>query len=175
MDFSQVYTNHWPIVFHVCRKLMRNFHDAEDLAQTTFLRAWQAFARLQPGFVSAWLCRIATNGALDEFRRRGRQGEHVPLVELRETHDSQVTYERAFAFDPDFELLRNAEHDYQEASESAMHWISQLSQVDQQILDMAFFRSRTNREIANDLRLPLHTVKNHRYRALMHLRELARG
>lgn len=55
------------------RYLVRMVGDAEvarDLAQETFLSAWNAWPDSEPRHLSAWLYRIATNHALSHLRRR---------------------------------------------------------------------------------------------------------
>lgn len=49
---------------------------AEDVAQESFLQAYQRIATLgRPGAFRSWLYRIAINRAHDELRRRARKGE----------------------------------------------------------------------------------------------------
>jgi RNA polymerase sigma-70 factor (ECF subfamily) len=69
---------------YLCR-LVGDRHQAEDLAQDTFVKAYRALGRL-PGDanVRAWLYRIATNTALDCLRRR-RLISWLPLFE-RDNH-----------------------------------------------------------------------------------------
>lgn len=53
--------------------IVRNGHDAEDLAQEAFVRAYQNLGRFRPGEpFGPWIGRIVTNLALDVVRRRGR-------------------------------------------------------------------------------------------------------
>ena len=61
-------------VFSLLYRMVRDRELAEDLAQETFLKAWKALARFDPGRrFSSWIFKIAHNSALDELRRRRRQ------------------------------------------------------------------------------------------------------
>jgi RNA polymerase sigma-70 factor (ECF subfamily) len=67
-------------------RLLQSRADAEEVAQETFLRAWQRADTYVPrARVSTWLHRIAHNLALD--RLRGRRGRGAPL-ELDPERDS---------------------------------------------------------------------------------------
>ena len=71
-------------VYRIAYGLTRNAADADDLAQETFMRAYQAIGRFRAGEpLFPWLARIATNLAFSLFRRRRRRPETSiePLVE----------------------------------------------------------------------------------------------
>ena len=60
--FAELVGRHGPMVYNLALRLLNNPQAAEDMAQETFVRAWQAL----PGFraeaaFSTWLYRIATN------------------------------------------------------------------------------------------------------------------
>lgn len=70
--FSRLYTRLRPGLVLVAIGIVRDNAEAEDVAQWTFLQAWQRRASLRdPARLSAWLRRIATHRAL---RRAGRLG-----------------------------------------------------------------------------------------------------
>ncbi len=67
-------TAYQPVVFRAAYLILRDKSAAEDVAQETFLRAFRAAHRMDPGDgVRAWLYRIAVNTALNEVRRRKRE------------------------------------------------------------------------------------------------------
>jgi RNA polymerase sigma-70 factor (ECF subfamily) len=79
--FEAFYACHGPTIIRYLERLTGSYETAEDLAQETFLKVLRHWEDLdtaeRPG---AWLFRIATNTAYDEFRRRRRRAT-TPLTE----------------------------------------------------------------------------------------------
>jgi RNA polymerase sigma-70 factor (ECF subfamily) len=62
-------------LFAVCMRITRDAALAEDAVQEAFLKAWRHLADFDGrSALRTWLHRIAVNAALEQLRRRGRDG-----------------------------------------------------------------------------------------------------
>ena len=73
---------HLRALYGTAYRMTRNAHDAEDLVQETFLRAYRGFDRFEPGTnIRAWLFTILHRVRTDAFRRAGRSPQTVEMID----------------------------------------------------------------------------------------------
>lgn len=148
-------------IVNLAYRLVGDWETALDLAQDTFVRAYQALDTFDPTRrFSPWLYRIATNRCYDHLRQQGRW-ESVPLEEAVE---EEIWPPNEFG-DP----VRQAEqHDLGQVIEEA---IAGLPARYRAVVVLRYLEDMSYQEIAEALDLPMGTVKTHLYRARDLLRQ----
>lgn len=146
---------HQETVFRLAYLLLGDPDDAEDIAQETFLRAWNHIRRFDPTRpLRPWLLSIVTNLSRNRFRSAGRY-----LAALT----------RAFRNEPAPVTIEEKSSQHLEANEL---WkaVQTLSVPDQQIVYLRYFLDLSVHETAEVLQIPEGTVKSRLSRALERLR-----
>jgi RNA polymerase sigma-70 factor, ECF subfamily len=131
---------------------------SEDLAQETMLTVWRKADRFDPGRAGAstWIFTIARNKRIDRLRR-DRGGATAGLDVSDETEDCRSSEEFAIAA---------------ETAGQVRTAIAALPDNQAQIVRLSFFAEKPHAEIAQELGIPLGTVKSRARLALARLRGL---
>lgn len=157
--FGEIVRCYQRAIYRVAWGLTRNASDADDLAQETFVRAWQAIGRFRVGEpLYPWLSRIAVNQAYSLFRKRKRRPELAlePLMEAGQQWGVED--------DPADHASRNErEAQLQEA-------FAELSPEHQAVLVLRVVEDLSYEEIAKSLGVPAGTVMSRLSRARAELK-----
>jgi RNA polymerase sigma factor (sigma-70 family) len=145
-------------VYGVAMRIVNDQRLAEDVAQETFLRAWQRAEAFDPrrGTVVSWLLTIARNLAIDTVRlRRVVIVDPAELLARREPIGERGPEDLAL-LSTETERLRDA--------------LAELPPDQCRALVLAAFFGRTAREIAESESIPLGTAKTRIRTAMLRLR-----
>ena len=157
--FSELVRRYQRAVYRVAYALTRNPSDADDLAQETFVRAWQAIGRFRVGEpLHPWLARIATNLAFSLFRYRKRRPE-TPLEPLVEAGQH---------WGVDDDPAERVEQDERLAHMQAA--FADLKPEHQAVLALRVVEEQSYEEIATTLGVPVGTVMSRLSRARAELK-----
>jgi RNA polymerase sigma factor (sigma-70 family) len=78
-------------VYTLAYRLTGDRHEAEDVAQEAYLRAFRSMGGFrEDARFETWLYRIVTNAAMTQLRRKGRFG--VLITEQREQQTPELTW-----------------------------------------------------------------------------------
>ena len=143
-------------VYRVAHRILRNHDDAAEVAQYTFLRAYQGISRFDPGRpVFPWLYRIARNLSLNRIERTRR----------RETELSEFDTIASTLHGPEqIALLAQDERAVRCA-------VASLPEQFRTIIELNHFDECSYREIAEILDVPIGTVMSRLYHARRRLRQ----
>lgn len=65
-------------VFSVCQSLLKDYHDASDAAQETFIKVYKNVKRFKfDSSFQTYIIRIAINTCKDEFRKRAKNEQNI--------------------------------------------------------------------------------------------------
>lgn len=113
--FELLVTRHEHQILNYLHQLTRNRHDAEDLAQETFIKAYRAIHRYDASFAFAtWLFTIAKRTAYSHFRSAGRVEEH-PLDDQADPANPATLLEEKDESDSLWALARRLKQNQYEA------------------------------------------------------------
>jgi RNA polymerase sigma-70 factor (ECF subfamily) len=151
-----LYDRYAQLLFNLVIRVVRNRSDAEEVLQEVFLQAWRSAPRYDPsrGSPEAWLIMMARSRALDAVRvarRTPDRPDAEPPPEIAETMPDVAGAVEARA------LVTVALQD--------------LTSVQREVLELAFYEGLSQTDIATRTGTPLGTVKTRTRMALERLRQ----
>lgn len=158
-----LYERYSRVVFSFALRILGDRAAAEELLQEVFFRTWKQarhFSEIRGSFVT-WLLSITHNMAIDEIRKQNRRPRRAdsadPVLMLTNVVDEQASVE---------EQASNSE-----TREQIMSAIRTLPHAQQAVIELAYFRGLTQREIAVELGEPLGTIKTRMRLGVRKIRE----
>jgi RNA polymerase sigma-70 factor (ECF subfamily) len=95
-QFEDAIWPHLRAAYSFARWMMRNDHDAEDVVQDSFIRAFSAMDRTEVVDPKSWLLRIVRNTALTHLSRN-RPMKPIPLEDAPVVRDPAPDPERGYS------------------------------------------------------------------------------
>lgn len=159
--FESLALPHFELLYRVARRLSGSEHEAEELVQETYLKAYKAFARFEEREfgIRPWLLRILNNTFLNNRARAKRAPRTAEQQELEERGGDGASH----ATEP------NGELDYDHLDAEVRTAIEQLQPEFRSVLLMWAVRDLSYQEIADALEIPIGTVMSRLHRARQQL------
>lgn len=152
--FETLFRRYREEIYNLClQRTSGNHEDASDLVQETFVKVYVNLAKYDPKFTfGQWIYTIARNTFIDHVRRR--RGE-MSIDQIGGVSSGTPVFDES----PD-ERIISEQHSQQMA-----RYMASLPEKYRQMAEMRFEREMSYEEIANQLGLPIGTVKTQIHRA----------
>lgn len=153
LAFNAIVETYQTPVFNLCYRMLGNAQEAEEAAQESFWRAYQAITKYDSGrsFIT-WLLSIAAHYCIDQQRRRRLVTTDLDdfLVETTMDHNTP---------DPESVLIQN------EKQASIQDLLDSLPEIDRAAIILRYWHECSEEEISQALDLSISAVKSRLHRA----------
>ena len=160
---DMLYDRHSSLVFSVALRLVGDESRAEQVTLDIFTRVWEKATSYKPdrASVRTWLVSMARNRAIDMLRRANTAMERrtVSLTDVQHTLEATST-------SPEQETEAQLEAARVRAA------LNNLPPEQLQVIQLAYYDGYTRQQIAEELDLPLGTVKSRVRLAMVRLRAI---
>ncbi len=146
-------------IYYMLLKMTNSHDDAEDLTIETFGKAFTNIKQYNGNYAfSTWLFKIASNNCIDYIRKRKKN-----VLENDANEDIQEQDDR-FSFviemlNPEEKFIKS------QKAEAVRQVVETLKPRYRKLIMLRYFEEKSYDEIANELDLPLGTVKAQLFRA----------
>jgi RNA polymerase sigma-70 factor (ECF subfamily) len=156
---SELYDRYSGMLLALARRVLHDSSDAEEVLQEVFLQVWNQAGRYDPArsSVSTWLVLITRSRSIDRLRNRRVVDKAVTAAQ----HEKPVTHTSPEGMGDVLMLERR---------ERLRTEMEALPAEQREVLELAFYRGLTQREIAETTGIPLGTVKTRTLLAMKKLR-----
>jgi len=144
-------------LFGVIVRIVNDEALAEDILQDTFIKVWNSFPSYstEKGRLFTWMVNIARNLAIDKIRSKDFKNQ-TKNQEL-ENNVTFIDEQRNTVYKPELLGVRDL--------------VEQLKPEQKSILDLVYFKGYTHVEAADELGVPLGTIKTRLRAAITQLRK----
>lgn len=163
--FNLLYDRYWKLLWQLAEKKTGNLGDAKDMVQDLFIDIWNRRNTLTvKGSLRVYLISALYLKVFRHFRTKGFREEQYEqfarFVEQTGEHAGTIALELAEA-----EKEMGSLHDIMEAT------IAQMPDQMRKVFILKHLHQYSNEQIANDLQISVHTVKNHLKKGRTRLRK----
>lgn len=157
--FEEVYARVADVVFGLARAVLRDPHQAEEVAQEVLLEVWRTAARYDAakGSARAWIATLTHRRAVDRVRSSQASRNRDQTVASRSN-------EREYD-----EVVEKVERRLE--AERVRHCLDGLTPRQRDTVTLAYYGGRSYSDVADVLKLPLGTVKTRMRDGLIRLRD----
>lgn len=147
-------------VYFMLLKMIKNSDDAEDLTIEAFGKAFNRLEQYSPSYAfSTWLFKIASNNCIDFIRKKRVYLTSMDHAYANSDGDSVRIDVESNTLDPEEEIIKDQKVIMMRLV------VSKLKPRYRELIEKRYFQELSYEEIAEEMDLPLGTVKAQLFRA----------
>ncbi|HDP75194.1 MAG TPA: sigma-70 family RNA polymerase sigma factor [Bacteroidales bacterium] len=160
--YAELMDRYRDAIYYMLLKMVNNKSDAEDLTLEAFGKAFKNIHQYTPKYAfSTWLFKIASNNCIDFIRKR--KANLISIDQGAEDAEgnsmSPSSAIPASTLDPEENLIK------EQNIKLVQEVVSNLKPRYRKLIELRYFKEYSYEEIAEELDLPLGTVKAQLFRA----------
>jgi RNA polymerase sigma-70 factor (ECF subfamily) len=158
--YAELMSRYKDSIYFMLLKMVNNRDDADDLTIEAFGKAFKNLHQYTPDFAfSTWLFKIATNNCID-FIRRKRKFTFSIDKNMENDSGQEMQFEiKSPMLDPEEKMIKK------QKAILMRDVVEKLKPRYKRLVELRYFQERSYEEIADELKLPLGTVKAQLFRA----------
>ncbi|MPQ47613.1 sigma-70 family RNA polymerase sigma factor [Marinifilum sp. N1E240] len=156
--YEELFKRYKDAIFFMLLKMVNNKNDAEDLTFEAFGKAFRNIKQYSPKYAfSTWLFKIASNNCIDFLRKKKGNTISIDGKDDKENERS-ITLESG-GLNPEQEFVKK------QKAKIMRNEVSRLKERYRRLIELRYFEEFSYDEIAQELKLPIGTVKAQLFRA----------
>ena len=168
--YSELLDRYRESVYFLLLKMVNNKDDAEDLTIEAFGKAFKNLAQYTPNYAfSTWLFRIATNNCIDFIRKKRTVTISLDRAFMNDEGREMTMDVRSETSDPEETYIKK------QKSKLMRELVEKLKPRYRILIELRYFQELSYEEIAEQLDLPLGTVKAQLFRSREFLYNILRN
>ena len=150
---EELYDRYSPVLFTLINKIVQEKSAAEDLLSDIFVIIWQKINLFdsETGNVYTWMINLARNKAIDYVKRKSNA---EIMQEYSDEYENQyiIPHLSSSAEQMDLDKVLSMKDKINDS-------FNKLTEAQQYVLNLAYYKGYNKEEIARELNIPLPTVK----------------
>jgi RNA polymerase sigma-70 factor (ECF subfamily) len=158
--FAKLMARYKDSIFFMVLKMVHNRDDAEDITIESFGKAFNRLDKYDAKYAfSTWLFKIATNNCIDFIRKKRLETTSIDQTFGNDEGDEMTIDIKSDSLNPEEKYMRK------QRSISVRGTLEKLDEKYKVLIEMRYYQELSYEEIAQELNIPLGTVKAQLFRA----------
>ncbi|MDQ2179506.1 RNA polymerase sigma factor [Marinifilum sp. D714] len=156
--YEELFKRYKDAIFFMLLKMVNNKNDAEDLTFEAFGKAFRNIRQYSPKYAfSTWLFKIASNNCIDFLRKK--RGNTISIDGKDDAENERTITLESSSLNPEQEFVKK------QKAKIMRNEVGKLKERYRRLIELRYFEEFSYEEIAQELKLPIGTVKAQLFRA----------